>query len=71
MSTAGPPEAKSLPAQRSEPFASALGLRLKPAIREQIRRIAASEGNTEAAVLRRAVAVGLSVIDCRLNEATS
>jgi hypothetical protein len=43
-------------------FDVALGIRLKPPIREQIRRIAEEEGNTEAAVLRRAVAAGLAVI---------
>jgi hypothetical protein len=46
-------------------FAKAFGIRLKPAIRDQVRSIAEQEGNTEASVLRRALAAGLAVIDAQ------
>jgi predicted DNA-binding protein len=43
-------------------FTKPTTIRVKPNILERVRAIADKEGNTEAAVLRRAIAAGLVVI---------
>ena len=42
---------------------ASIGVRLRPEIAAKIKAIAAREGNTESAILRRIVAEGLRVIE--------
>ena len=51
-------------------FEKATTIRLPPDIRAQIRAIAQAEGNHEAAVLRRVIALGLKAIADRPERAT-